>query len=148
MQNLFSKNTETKIVSEEELWELLDSECTDREFFDAQGDEHGEIDMRLVEKIEAFLETQPGCEEASEHRLHNLDFYGDGIRSLSFSVHLFKPEFVETFRKMLTGEHEPFCILCMIHADLTKDYTRIGTIAIFSNKLIVASPLAKHFVLV
>ena len=144
MTGLFRGNkTSTHVISETELWERLEKERTSDAVFDAQGDEHSYIDMRLVEKIEGFLVPKIGKWELSDRWYHKLDFYGDGIRSLSFGWDSFQPEFVGALQGMLSGEHEPFCILCQFYEDFgsTAD-TRIGSMAIFSDRVLVSRPVA------
>ncbi len=58
---------------------------TPRIVFEAQGAAHGDIDLRLVQSIEDLLVPSLGRWEASSEWFHQLDFYGDGIRSLTFS---------------------------------------------------------------
>jgi len=135
------------VVSEDEFWTLLDSECADYAIFDAQGDEHSEIDMRLVEKIDALLEPHIGDWEESDDWYHKLDYYGDGVRSLLFNKTVFQPDFIDSLQCLLTGEHEPFCILCQVFEDFSgDDDSRIGSVAIFSDRLMVSRPLAKLLV--
>lgn len=132
------------IVSESEFWDRLESESTDRDFFDAQGDEHSEIDMRLVEKIEGYLVPIIGRWENPSNWFHQMDFYGDGIRSLSFTWSFFKKEFIDELQGFLVGEHEPFCILCQFHEDINSlEDTKIGSLAIFSNRLMVSRKVAQ-----
>lgn len=151
MFNLFSKKyvNGVLVVSEREFWKRLESESTPVGFFDEQGDAHGDIDLRLVDKIDEYLTPLIGSWESSDNWYHNIDFYGDGVRSLSFSRSLFKPEYINVFQKMLEGEHEPFCILCQVHESmLSNEESKIGSIAIFSNKLMVTKGLATMLTLV
>ena len=141
-----TKNKASRIaVSETEFWARLESDCTDRSVFDAQGDEHSEIDMRLVDKIDALLHPQIGDWESSDDWYHKLDFYGDGIRSLLFNWAVFKPDFIEALQDLLSGEHEPFCVLCQIYEDIgSDDDSKIGSIAIFRNQIMISRPIAKR----
>ena len=136
------------VVSESHFWSRLESECTDETVFDAQGEEHSEIDMRLVDKIEEFLEPKIGDWESSDDWYHNLDYYGDGIRSLIFNRSVFNPGFIEPLQALLIGEHEPFCILCQIFEEMgSDDDTRIGSIAIFNDRLMLSRPIARELTL-
>ncbi len=133
-------------ATEPAFWNAFESFCAPRSIFDAQGGRHGEIDLRLVESIESFLIPVLGEWEASDDWWHQLDCYGDGIRSLSFSADSFSPAYVPAFQRMLVGEHEPFCILCQIHRSLAGiDDTKIGALAIRSDRLLVSYPLAEFF---
>ena len=146
MFNLFQKKYKSGVlvVSEAELWDRLEGECTRREFFDAQGDEHCQIDMRLVTKIEEYLVPIIGQWENSDAWFHQMDFYGDGIRALSFSLSVFRNDFIDYLQSLLVGEHEPFCILCKIHENLGGiEDTKIGTLVIFSNRLMLSRRVAQ-----
>lgn len=146
MFNLFSRKYKNGmlIVSETEFWDRLESECTDRKTFDSQGAEHGDIDMRLVEKIENYLVPIIGRRENTSNWFHQMDCYGDGIRSLSFSLNFFRKDFIDHLQNFLVGEHEPFCILCQLHEDLGSERdTKVGSLAIFPNKLMVSKNVAQ-----
>jgi len=131
------------VLSESKFWSKFESECTDEAVFDAQGDEHSEIDMRLVDKIDSVLHPQIGDWESSDDWYHNLDYYGDGVRSLEFNWSAFSADFVEPLQALLSGEHEPFCILCKVFEDLQSDEnTRIGSIAIFCGRVLISRRLA------
>jgi hypothetical protein len=136
------------VVSEPDFWTRLESECTDEAVFDAQGDAHSEIDMRLVEKIGGVLHPQIGDWESSNDWYHNLDYHGDGIRSLVFNWSVFHADFIEQLQALLVGEHEPFCVLCQVYEDMASDDdTRIGSVAIFKDRLMVSRPIAKKLAL-
>lgn len=133
------------VVSESKFWSRLENECTDEAIFDAQGDKHSEIDMRLVDKIGGVLHPRIGDWESSEDWYHNLDYHGDGIRSLIFNRSVFSADFIDPLQALLVGEHEPFCILCQVFEDMkSDDDTRIGSVAIFSDRLLVSRPIAEY----
>jgi hypothetical protein len=124
----------------------FESFCAPRSVFDAQGSRHAEIDLRLVESIESFLIPSLGQWEQSDCWWHQLDCYGDGVRSLSFSADSFYPAYVPVFQRLLVGEHASFCILCQIHRSLTGvDDTKIGSLAIRSDRLLISYSLAEFF---
>ncbi len=50
---------------------------TNRSVFDAQGEEHGDIDMRLASRIEEHLRPLLGKREGSTTWFHQMDYYGD-----------------------------------------------------------------------
>ncbi len=133
-------------LTEPMFWSSLESFCAPRSVFDAQGDDHADIDLRLVDSIESFLVPTLGQWEQSDRWWHQLDFYGDGIRSLSFAATSFSPSFVPAFQQFLFGEHEHFCILCQVSQSLggTED-TKIGSLAVRADSLLVSYPLAEFF---
>ena len=136
------------VVSEPNFWARLGSECTDEAVFDAQGDEHSKIDSRLVEKIGSVLHPVIGDWEDSDGWYHNLDYHGDGIRSLIFNWSVFRADFIEQLQALLIGEHEPFCILCQVYEDMgSGEDTRIGSVAIFSDRLMLSRPIANKLAL-
>jgi hypothetical protein len=131
--------------TEEEFWDALSAFCAPRSTFDAQGDAHGDIDLRLVEGIDAVIAPTLGSWEKSEDWWHQLDFYGDGIRSLVFSARSFSPEFIPSLQRLLAGEHEQFCILCqVVQSPMGPDEGRIGSIAIRAHDTLVSYALVEY----
>ena len=110
---------------------------------------HSEIDLRLIDKIEDLLHPIIGDWEDSDTWYHKMDYYGDGIRSLMFNWSVFDADFVPKLQALLVGEHDPFCILCQIFEDIGADEPdRFGTIAIFSNRLVISRAIANRLALV
>lgn len=133
-------------ATEPAFWSAFESFCAPRSNFDAQGSRHAEIDLRLVESIESFLIPLLGQWEQSDRWWHQLDHYGDGVRSLSFSADSFSPAYVPAFQRLLVEEHESFCILCQISRSLEGvDDTKIGSLAIRSDRLLISYSLAEFF---
>jgi hypothetical protein len=95
-------------ATDKDFWKKLPGFRTPDSVFDAQGDEHGDIDLRLVEKIEAYLEPILGQWEGSDRWWHQMDYYGDGIRSLMFQTSSFQRQFVPALHGLLNGEHAEF----------------------------------------
>lgn len=83
-----------------------------RSVFEAQGGAHGDIDLRLVQLIEDLLVPVLGPWEQSDHWFHQMDYYGDGVRSLTFRRSAFPFALIQSLQSLLCGEHERFCILC------------------------------------
>jgi hypothetical protein len=130
--------------TEADFWQQFGAFLVPSDVFDAQGDEHCNIDFRLVEKIEDYLIPIIGNWEQSDRWFHNLDFYGDGIRSLEFAVESFSPRYIPDLQLMLVDEHSDFTILCKVHTSFAESGTIIGTVAVRSNQIMVAYPLVKH----
>ncbi|MGI9233778.1 MAG: hypothetical protein ACR2RD_09125 [Woeseiaceae bacterium] len=132
------------VVPDANFWSRLPSECTDTSIFDAQGDDHERIDLRLVEKIDALLEPKFGDPDNSPDWWRNLDCYGDGIRSVSVNMKVLGPNVLSTLQGFLVGEHEPFCILVQVHEDFCGDAdTKIGCVAIFADKVMLSRGIAR-----
>lgn len=147
MLDLFPLGQRPKIEvvdTDDEFWRKIERFCAPRSVFDEQGDAHADIDLRLVERIEAYLRPILGGWEESERWWHQMDFYGDGIRSLMFRRVDFEPRFVVGLHELLSGEHHMFCIVCQIH-ELFKGEadTKVGSIAIRSEGIMVTRPVAK-----
>lgn len=131
------------VVSDDEFWSRLSSECTDESVFDQQGENHERIDLRLVDKIDAFFEPTLGEWESSTDWWHNIDCYGDGIRSVSINMEVLKADHFSALQELLVGEHEPFCILVQVHEDFhSDDDTKIGPVAIFAQKAMLSRRIA------
>ena len=151
MFNLFSRSqgSGARVLSERRLWQFLDEDKRNEDAIEAQGDDHERIDLRLVDKIESYLTPILGDWESSEIWWHDLTVDGNGIRSLLFTEAAFDPKFIDELQRFLTGEHEAFCILCQIFESLGgKDDTRIGTIIVFSDEIVVSKPVARKLALV
>lgn len=120
-----------------------------RVFFEAQGSSHGDIDLRLVQRIDDLLVPLLGPWEQSNQWFHQMDYYGDGVRSLTFRRSAFPFAVVEALQGLLQGEHERFCILCAVsdklgvtppteEAESEDDY-----LAIFSKEMLATKGLAR-----
>jgi len=132
------------VVTNDDFWSQLSSQCTDDSIFDSQGEDHERIDLRLVERIDALLEPILGDPEDSPDWWHNLDCYGDGIRPVSINMKALEADYLSTLQGFLVGEHEPFCILVQVHEDLHSDAdTKIGCIAIFAQKVMLSRGIAR-----
>lgn len=121
---------------------------TPRSAFEAQGDAHGEIDLRLVQAIEELLAPSLGNWEGSGSWFHQLDFYGDGVRSLTFSRAVFPYDQVRRLQALLQGEYAPFCILCIATDKLSRSNDETASeadddyLAIFAERLLATKALA------
>ena len=135
----------TVTKTEAAFWERLGSFIPSRSVFDAHGEDHGDIDLRLVEKLDGYLVPKIGQWEESEVWFHNIDYYGDGIRSLDLSAHSFSPSYLQDFQDMLVGEHSDFTIICKICTDFSDAGARIGSLAVRSSEILVSYPLAAYF---
>ena len=142
-----SAKTMTRNVAknEETFWQRFESFTAPSSIFDAQGDDHADIDFRLVEKIDGYLVPKIGNWEQSSKWFHNIDFYGDGVRALELSVECFSPAYIPAFQAMLVGEHVDFTVLCKVMTELSDSGERIGSVAVRSEQILVSHPLAQHF---
>ena len=131
--------------TEAAFWDKLEGFTPPRSVFDAQGEDHADIDLRLVEKIDGYLVPKLGQWEQSDLWFHNIDYYGDGIRSLDLSAQSFSPSYVQAFRDMLVGEHLDFTILCKIYSEFCDADARIGSIAVRTSQILVSYPLVTYF---
>lgn len=133
------------VVPDEDFWSRLEKECEDHAFFDAQGSAHERIDLRLVDKIHALFEPDLGDADDNPNWWHNLECYGDGIRSLSMNIGALRDNYLAELQGFLEGEHEPFCILVQLHDDFFGDAdTKIGAVAIFARKAMISSGAAQR----
>lgn len=141
----------TEVVSgEHDFFRRLERMGTPRELFEAQGAEHSEIDLRLVEKIEGLLVPLLGQWEQTDRWFHQMDFYGDGVRSIMFRRDVFPKELVFALQALLVGEHEPFAIVCTVVDQLLSSAAVPACarpddfLAIFARKLLVTKHLANE----
>ena len=132
------------VRDDKDFWRKLPSFLTPDSVFDAQGDAHGDIDLRLVEKIESYLTPLLGKWSGSGVWWHQMDYYGDGIRSLMFRVRDFQPRFVVSLHGLLKDEHAEFCIVCQLHEEITDDGdSKLGSIAICAGRILVGRAVAQ-----
>jgi hypothetical protein len=119
---------------------------TPRRVFEAQGAAHGDIDLRLVQSIEDLLVPSLGRWEASSDWFHQLDLYGDGVRSLTFSRSAFPYDHVRQLQNLLCGEHAAFCILCIATDKLAGAGADKGDdddyLALFRDRILVTKNIA------
>ena len=133
----------TFVVTDDEFWSRLDSECIDRSHFDTQGDDHERVDLELVDKINTLIEPVLGEANENSRWWHNLECHGDGIRPLSMDFEVLNPQWLAQFQFMLVGPYEPFCILLQVHEQLYgEDDSKIGCVAIFNQKTMVTRGIA------
>ena len=132
------------VSTEAEYWKLVGRFSGPRSVFDAQGAAHGEIDLHLAESIESLLVPLVGPWEQSERWFHNVDFYGDGVRSLLFRDTDFPPECIPQLQSLLREEAAEFCIHIHLCDKLTGENIKtIGAVAIMRDHLVVTKALAQ-----
>ena len=117
---------------------------------DDLGDSHGDIDMRLVDKVGTVLQPILGPEGCSQNELwfHNMDYYGNGVRHLEFRPGKFPMSAIPSLQALLVGEHEPFSILCWAPLDGNAPQEHEQGLVIFSDKILLTARLAAASVLV
>jgi hypothetical protein len=132
---------------ETDFFMRLETLQTPRSFFEAQSGAHGDIDLRLVQRIEDLLVPALGPWEQSDQWFHQIDYYGDGVRSLTFRRSVFPFAFIPALQGLLCGEHERFCILCIASDKLCGASPAGGSareddyLAIFSNRMLATKEL-------
>lgn len=109
------------------------------EFIELQGDAHGEIDGELQEAIESILIPLVGPWERSEVWFHNQDFYGDGVRGLTFRAGDFPWQAVDSLQTLLVNDASRFCISVHIADTLDVNGQWLGSMGIL-EKEVVATP--------
>ena len=106
---------------------------------------HGDCDMRLVEKIHSVIEPVLGSEgtgKGGQAWHHNLDFFGDGVRSLEVDSTRFPSALIEPLHALLAGEHEQFCILCWYYRTfMDEPLQSLGALALFHSRFIMTQSL-------
>ncbi len=119
---------ETEIVANErEFFRRYEKSLPSRAVFEAQGEAHGQIDLDLTGKLEDLLRPKLGPWEQSDRWFHQMDFYGDGVRSLIFRRDLFPRAEIPAMRAMLVGDHADFTILCCVTDELLASEERRRT---------------------
>ena len=151
MFSLFrSRRDETTevVAGEHDFFRRFERLTADRSIFEAQGASHGEIDLRLTERIENLLVPLLGRWEQSSKWFHQMDYYGDGVRSLTFQRASFPRDQLTSLQALLVGEHQPFAILCIVTESLLPatpeppEAPEAQYLALFSRKVLVTKGLA------
>lgn len=127
------------VSSEDEFWSAVRRPA---DVFEEQGNEHGRIDGELQDAIEAVLVPLAGRWEESERWFHNQDFYGDGVRAISFRIGEFPWQSIQTLQGLLAGEAAEFAItIRLCDALYGEDAQTIGGLAILREKVIATSSI-------
>jgi hypothetical protein len=127
------------VSSEDEYWSEVDRLKGSFDFFLEQGDAHGEADGSLQDAIEEMLVPLVGPWESSDVWFHNQDFYGDGVRSLTFRVGDFPWQRVAALQELLVKDSAKFCISVHIADTLDGSGRWVGSMGILEN-VVVATP--------
>jgi hypothetical protein len=149
MLDLFPPGERPTIViakNQKDFWKRFEDFSDSEAAVEAQGDAHERIDLRLVQRLEAFLVPILGQWENSDRWYHNLDCHGDAVRSMLFLQKDFDPRYIVEFHKYLEGEHAAFCVLCQIYEKLGGgDGARVGCVAICADRILVDQALAQRW---
>jgi hypothetical protein len=154
MSSLFQLRRDHDIIvveTENDFFRRLSKIYDPQPLMQAQGDHHQDIDLQLVTAIDNLLVPHLGQWEQSEKWFHNIDCYGDGIRSLTFRRDVFLHHFVADLRALLSGEFELFCIVCglrenLLHSDAVgPEKSPNDLIAITFRKFLITRGLAIKF---
>ena len=124
------------VLSEDEYWAEVQQLKGSPDFFDEQGEGHGDIDGDLQDAIESILVPLVGAWEQSDVWFHNQDYYGDGIRGLIFRAGDFPWSAVALLQKLLIGDAARFCISVRIFDTLDVRGQGVGSIAILQQQVI------------
>jgi len=112
---------EAEVVSDESsFFRRYERRLPERSQFESRITDHAEADLRLVQAIESVLVPVLGHWEQTDRWFHQMDYYGDGVRSLVFRRDVFPREQVPQLQALLVGEHKDFTILCCIVDQLLK----------------------------
>jgi len=153
VRSLFSLRRKGNAIvarSEDDFFARFERMSPPRSVFAGQMDQHAEADLRLVGRIEELLVPLLGQWERSTAWFHQLDFHGDGVRSLTFRRDIFPRGEVQALQALLADEHAQFTILCSCSESLlppkdpaAKPPTR-EWLGIFSKQLLVTRGLANE----
>jgi hypothetical protein len=127
------------VASEDEYWSEVGSLKGSSEFFESQGEDHGQIDGELQDAIEGILVPFVGPWERSDVWFHNQDFYGDGIRGLTFRAGDFPWTAVTALQKLLVAESSQFCISIAFAESLNAGGQWVGAMGILHNKVVATT---------
>lgn len=127
------------VPSEDAYWSEVQVLKGSYDFFETQGDAHGEIDGELQEAIESNLVPLVGPWEGSDVWFHNQNFYGDGVRAMTFRVGAFPWRAVDSLQELLVNRAARFCISIHIADTLDANSQWLGSMGILEHE-VVATP--------
>jgi hypothetical protein len=127
------------VATEDEYWAAVQQLKGSSEFFEEQGDSHGHIDANLQESVEGVLVPVVGPWENSDVWFHNQDFYGDGVRSLTFRAGEFPWATVPRLQKLLVGDAARFCISVHFCDSLEAQGRWVGSMAILKEDVVATT---------
>ena len=143
--SLSSKSNVT-VIPNDQLWSEIDSFVAPSTIFDEQGEAHEEIDIRLIEKIDAYLVPLLGDYEKTESWFHSMLCNGDGIRAISLNQGSLSNEVILNLQAMLLGESVAFTILLNLHREYaSNEDTKIGTLLICADKLVISKEVVSAY---
>jgi len=132
-------------ATEAAFWEAFSSFCPPGGYFEARGGAQRELDGRFIDAIDSLLVPKLGRSQESRQWRHEMDVYRSGVHSLIFTAQSFDPEFVTLLQSLLVGEHENYCIVCQVLPAIDRPTaSRIGSVAIRENRLLLSYPLVAH----
>jgi len=141
------KLAEVSIVqTEEEFWKRFEQY---RPHFDTSSTDieqaHGDCDLRLVEGVEKVIQPVLGSSGIKGEPWHqNLDFYGDGVRSLEVDSSRFTSTLIPQLHALLKGEHENFSILIEYYRNFADEpLQKVGVLALFAPRILMTHSLVK-----
>lgn len=108
-------------------------------------EQHADIDMALVEQIEALLAPRLGhWEQNLDTWWHNIDYYGDGVRGLAARWDAFPWDLLPQLALLLCGPQKDFCILFNLYESMAADDgIWRGAIALYHERALVTESVAK-----
>jgi hypothetical protein len=152
MFNLFSsrKDSGVEIVRTARALTKRMSEVirSHQDVLDALGEDHGEVDSRLLKRIDELIEPILGPSGHGDERwFQSMDYYGGGVRHLEFKPGVFPLPLIPRLQNLLVGEHASFCILCWAPFEAPASEEHEEGIVIFAKKLLLTPKLASASVL-
>jgi hypothetical protein len=117
-----------------------------RRYFDAQNEAlHGDLDMELTSKLEEFFSTKIGPWEAeAADWWHNMDYYGDGVRGLSFVWDRFPVQSLPFMHENLGGRFQRFSVHISFYDGPLMESPLLGRLWMDSENLLITRSIAER----
>ena len=128
------------IIAEEDkdFDKLLRKSALIAEFLTAgDSDRYSKKDARLRQLIEDTLGEILGPDGMEAHACVGYDWWPDHTRSLELDPESFRPPVFDALRALLVGEFDEWRIQAVIYRDHMDGTTLIGSVLIWSEKLII-----------
>jgi hypothetical protein len=118
-----------------------------RHYFDTQDQSlHGDLDMELTSKLDDYFRPLIGqWETGPANWWHNLDYYGDGVRGMSFVWDRFPHQALPVMHEYLGGKFERFSVHVSFYDRSLLDSSLLGRLWMDSQTLLVTRTIAERF---
>jgi len=112
----------------------------------ADSERFSEKNLTLTEQMEAATSRIYGEKAANENTCVGYDWWPDHTRHIECDTQSFSQELFNSLHNLLAGEYCEWRIQVVVYQDLMNGHTMIGSVAIWSDKLLIDHKLYKWII--